>query len=181
MADVYKFKVKLREFEEHLWREFEISSSSTVAKLGYAVLAMFEAQGSHLFCIKFDNERYENVFDDIYEGFGIEVIDPTSVKLSSLKLNTGDLLSVEYDYGAGWTFDIEFISSEPMKKGMGTHYPYVVAGKGWGIIEDSCPEELLYQIKENEIRGYNLEISNCLLKGKIYYMQEIYEDFFERD
>ena len=41
MADVYKFKVKLREMEEYIWRDIEITSVSTVSKLGYAILAAF--------------------------------------------------------------------------------------------------------------------------------------------
>ena len=108
MADVYRFKVRLRELEDYIWRDIEITSVSTVAKLVYAILAAFEAEGSHLFCMKFGDERYEIVFDDFYEDFDIEVIDPTSVKLSSLKLKSGDSLFLEYDYGAGWIFDIEF-------------------------------------------------------------------------
>ena len=181
MAEVYKFKVKLRELEEYIWRDIEITSVSTVAKLGYAILASFEAEGSHLFCMKFGDERCEIVFDGIYEDFDIEVTDPTSVKLSSLKLKSGESLSLEYDYGAGWVFDIEFLSSAPMKKGMGTHYPYITDGMGWGIIEDICPEELLNQIKTNEIRNFDLETSNYLLKGMVQRMQESYEDLDEWD
>lgn len=177
MADVYRFKVRLRELEDYIWRDIEITSVSTVAKLVYAILAAFEAEGSHLFCMKFGNERYEFVFDeDDYEDFDMETIDPTSVKLSSMKLKSGDSLSLEYDYGAGWVFDIEFLSSAPMKKGMGTHYPYITDGMGWGIIEDTCPEELLNQINTNEIRNFDLETSNYLLKGMVQRMQESYED-----
>lgn len=181
MADVYRFKVRLRELEDYIWRDIEITSVSTVAKLGYAILAAFEAEGSHLFCMKFGDERYEIVFDDIYEDSDIEVTDPTSVKLSSLKLKAGDSLSLEYDYGASWVFDIEFLSSAPMKKGMGTHYPYIKDGMGWGIIEDTCPEELLNQIKTNEMRKFDLETSNYLLKGMVQRMQESYEDLDEWD
>ncbi len=180
MADVYKFKIKLRELEEYIWRDIEITSVSTVAKLGYAILAAFEAEGSHLFCMNFGDERYEIVFDeDGYEDFDIEVVDPTSVKLSSLKLKSGDSLSLEYDYGAGWIFDIEFLSSTSLKKGMGTHYPYITDGMGWGIVEDTCPEKLLHQIKTNEIREFDLKTSNYLLKGMVQRMQESYEDFYE--
>ena len=181
MADVYKFKVKLRELEEYISRDIEITSVSTVAKLGYAILAAFQAEGSHLFCMKFGGKRYEIVFDDIYEDFDMEIIDPTSIKLSSLELKSGDSLSLEYDYGAFWVFDIEFLSSAPLKKGTGTHYPYITDGMGWGIIEDTCPEELLHQIKTNEIREFDLETSNCLLKGMVQRMQESYEDFEEWD
>ena len=42
MAEVYKFKVKLRELEEYIWRDIEITSVSTVAKLVYTILAAFD-------------------------------------------------------------------------------------------------------------------------------------------
>ena len=69
MADVYRFKVRLRELEDYIWRDIEITSVSTVAKLVYAILAAFEAEGSHLFCMKFGDERYEIVFDDFTGSF----------------------------------------------------------------------------------------------------------------
>lgn len=48
MADIYKFKVRLCELESIMWRDIEITSVSSVAKLGYAVLAAFESTASHL-------------------------------------------------------------------------------------------------------------------------------------
>ena len=153
MAEVYKFKVKLRELENKIWRDIEITSASSVAKLGYAVLAAFEAEGSHLFCINYKGERYEIVFDDFYDDLGIKIVDPISKKLSSLKLEIGDKMEMEYDYGAGWRFDIELVSTEPMKRGMGTHYPYVTAGAGFGIIEDLYSEEWADYIKQVDETG----------------------------
>ena len=89
MANVYKFRVKLQELEIYLWRDIEVSSLSTVAKLGYAILAAFQAQGSHLFGITYDNFRYEfdydgEVFDSLDDDIE-DVIPPDTVKLSSLK------------------------------------------------------------------------------------------------
>ena len=54
MADVYKFKVTIKEVPDKIWRDIEISSLSSVAKLGYTILATFEAAASHLFNIKFN-------------------------------------------------------------------------------------------------------------------------------
>lgn len=34
MAEVYKFKVGLSELENYIWRDIEITSLSSVAKLG---------------------------------------------------------------------------------------------------------------------------------------------------
>lgn len=198
MAEVYKFKVKLRELEDKIWRDIEITSTSNVAKLGYAVLAAFEAQGSHLFCIKFKGCRYEIVYDDFYEDFGIKTIDPVSKKLSSLKMEIGDTMEMEYDYGAGWSFEIEFVSVQPMMKGMGNHYPYVTDGAGWGIIEDLSVGEWVdyiktvdetgvrptyYDIFDKEVfwdyKRFDLKTLNSLLKGAVQRMKENYEDFWE--
>lgn len=196
MTEVYKFKVKLRELENKIWRDIEISSTSSVGKLGYAVLAAFEAEGSHLFCINYKDCRYEIAYDDFYEDFEMETMDPVSKKISSLKMEIGDKMEMEYDYGAGWVFDIELVSAEPMKKGMGAHYPYVTDGAGRGIIEDLSVGELADFIKRTDETGvmptyydmFNKEVSwdykrfdlktlNALLKGNIQRIEENYEDY----
>lgn len=198
MAEVYKFKVKLREPEDKIWRDIEITSTSSVAKLGYAVLAAFEAEGSHLFCIKFKGCRYEIAYDDFYDDFGIKTVDPISKKLSSLKLQIGDEMEMEYDYGAGWIFDIELVSVKTMTKGMGNHYPYVTDGAGRGIIEGLSAGEWADYIKTADETGvppiyydafdeevtwdykrFEIEITNALLKGTVQRMKENYEDLFE--
>lgn len=198
MADVYKFTVKLCELESIIWREIEITSVSSVAKLGYAVLAAFESTASHLFNIQCRGKRYEIVFeeDDLY---GEPVIDPIKTKLSSLKLGVGDRLTMEYDYGAGWEFEIELISITEMKRGTGTHYPYVTDGNGKGIIEDTSPYELveivietdknstlprftdIYSGEEHEwdYREFNLEYCNTFFKDDVWRIQSAYEIYEE--
>lgn len=103
MAEVYKFKVKLCELEEKIWRDIEISSLSTVSKMAYTVLAAFGANGSHLFCVRRADEIYEFTYDD-FGDVDEDAIAPSTVKLSKLKLTVGDKLTIEYDYGAGWQF-----------------------------------------------------------------------------
>lgn len=146
MAEVYKFKVKLERLEEYMWRDIEITSVSSMAKLAYAVLAAFNSMASHLFFVEFAGTHYEFIFDDFYE----EMTNPAEVKLSSLKLKTGDILTMEYDYGAGWRFNIELMSVTEMKKGTGTHYPYITDGQGRGIIEDTSPGVLCGKLKQLE-------------------------------
>lgn len=195
MADVYKFKVAIKEVPNKIWRDIEISSLSSVAKLGYTILAAFEAAASHLFNIKFKGKRYEIVIDD---DFNFEpVIDPIQTKLSALKLSVGDILEMEYDYGAGWEFTIKFVSVTEMKKGSGNHYPYVTAGQGRGIIEDRPPFELaeiiektdktgiLPQVCDNfldeeiewDYRKFDLEFCNIILKREIEAIQFAYEEY----
>ncbi len=195
MADVYKFKVTIKEVPDKIWRDIEISSLSSVAKLGYTILASFEAAASHLFNIKFNGKRYEIVIEDDFEFE--PVIDPIKTKLSALKLAVGDVLEMEYDYGASWKFTIKLVAITEMKKGSGNHYPYVTAGQGRGIIEDRPPFELaeiiektdktgiLPQVCDNfldeeiewDYRKFDLEFCNIILKREIEAIQYAYEEY----
>lgn len=196
MADIYKFRVRLCELEDIIWRDIEITSVSSVAKLGYAVLAAFESTASHLFNIRFGGKRYEIVFEE--DDFNDEpAIDPIKTKLSTLKLSVGDKLSVEYDYGAGWEFEIQLLSITEMKRGTGTHYPYVTGGKGKGIIEDTSPYELAEMVKKIDKDGalpqimdmysgeevswdykdFDLEYCNVLFKDNVWKIQNAYEGY----
>lgn len=191
MADVYKFKISLESLDKHIWRDIEITSVSSVAKLGYAVLAAFKATASHLFCVKFAGVNYEFMFDGVEK----EAVNPAEVKLSSLKLKTGDILTMEYDYGAGWKFNTQLMSVAEMKTGKGTHYPYVADGQGRGIIEDTSPDILAeyidqidktgvlptyYDLEQNrevewDYRKFDLKTFNMLYKAEIEKIQEAYE------
>ena len=195
MADVYKFKVSLVEFENTFWREIEITSVSSVAKLGYAVLAAFEAEASHLFNIRFNGKHYEIVFEKDY--FDDEpVIDPTGIKLAALKLKVGDKLNLQYDYGANWKFEIELLSISEMKRGTGTHYPYITAGEGKGIIENIFPSELANIVKLTDehdeaaievidpylgekqpwdYRKFDLKFANAFFKDEVWTIKGVYE------
>ena len=195
MADLYKFKVTIKQVPDKIWRDIEISSLSSVAKLGYTILASFEAAASHLFNIKFNDKRYEIVIEDDFEFE--PVIDPIKTKLSALKLSIGDVLEMEYDYGASWKFTIKLVAITEMKKGSGNHYPYVTAGQGRGIIEDRPPFELaeiiektdktgiLPQVCDNfldeeiewDYRKFDLEFCNIILKREIEAIQYAYEEY----
>lgn len=198
MAEVYKFKVKIRGLESHIWREIEISSESSVAKLGYSILAAFGAKANHLFCITDATMKYELIIDD---SCNVNRSDTVSIntKLSALKLKAKDILVMEYDYGAGWNFDIEFISESLMKQGMGTHYPYISDGAGIGIIEDTSPDILEQFIEQIDLTGilpeyydvetgkdlewdyrkFDMEYYNMFYKDKVAQIQAAYETFYE--
>ena len=149
MAQVYKLRVRLKELEKYIWRDIEISSLSSVAKLGYAILAAFEANASHLFCIEYSGMNYEFEFYNM-DYSNKQTVNPTTVKLQSLKLKVGDKLIMRYDYGADWEFDINVVSITEMKKGSGTHYPYITDGAGKGIIEDTSPGILFEYIRQTD-------------------------------
>lgn len=119
-SEIYTFRVRLCELKNVIWRDIEITSVSSVAKLGYAVLAAFDSTASHLpiFNIRFKGRRYEIMFDE--DDFSVSPFLILSIRnFPALKLKAGNRLSMEYDYGAGWEFEIKLLSITRMERGRG--------------------------------------------------------------
>lgn len=151
MADqtvVYEFEIKLCNLEDKYWRRIEITSVSTVAKLAYAIMAIF------------NNDE--------------ECLNPSKFKLISLELLKGDTLKMIYDFGADLIFEIKLAAIKEFKKGMGTHYPYVLSGAGAAISEDLSVPELIERL-DREYKEYDYESDNALLKGKMQILKNQYE------
>lgn len=89
-ADVYKFKVKLVELDDVIWRDIEITSVSSVAKLGYSILPAFRSIGKHMFNIIYKEQRYEIIYNKEDYSDVEPVINPIKTKLSALNLTVGD-------------------------------------------------------------------------------------------
>ena len=169
MADqtvVYEFEIRLNNLENKYWRRIEITSVSTVAKLAYAIMASFELSGSHLFSVRYINSYFEFYNDN--------AIQPCDFKLKNLNLSVGDKLKMVYDFGADLNFEIKLTAIKEMKKGMGTHYPYVLSGAGAVIPEDLSVPELVERL-DREYKEYNYESDNALLKGKMQILKNQYE------
>lgn len=193
MTEVYKFKVKLGDLENLFWRDLELSSNSSVAMLGYTVLASYEASGSHLFKIMFRGKRYEIEYEE--NDYPEPAINPIVTKLSDLKLGVGDKFEMVYDFGNWWEFEIELISIREMKRGEGRHYPYIADGQGRGIIEEYSSSDMMEFIKETDetgslpevtdnrfeyttnwdYRDFKINICNALLKGEVMMLRDSYE------
>lgn len=89
------------------------------------------------------------------------------------------------------------MSITEMKRGAGTHYPYVTDGKGKGIIEDTSPFELAEMVERTDKNGtlpqimdmysgkeiswdyrkFDLEYCNAFYKDNIWKIQNAYEEF----
>ena len=200
MANVLEFHVELVGLEKIFWRDIQISDNSTIAKLGYVVMASFHGQACHLFNIKYEGKRYELLVEpDDFEGVLGPTFNPMKSKLRDFDFEPGNVLTMEYDYGAGWEWTIEYRNSFTLKKGAGKHYPYVTAGEGRGIIEDTSVGELIHIMKRIELTGepvmvpyyvgigegdvipwdhrrFNLDNLNGLLKYDVRSIQEAYEE-----
>lgn len=192
MAQVYTFKMTYRGCEDKIWRIAEVSSNSTLAQLGYTVLATFDALAYHLFSISCRDITYELDSDE-------EEIDTLRqlciVKLSAMNLQIGEHLEMIYDFGCEQVFDLVLTGIQDMPRGHGRAYPRILAGEGRGIIDDLPSDELADMIREidrtgisqfkalnryeDEIpwdyRNYDLKIDNALLKGEVSQIQSGYK------
>ena len=55
--NIYKIKAQLCDFEKEIWREFIINNNSTMENLAFALMAMFNMDGSHLYKFEIDRQK----------------------------------------------------------------------------------------------------------------------------
>lgn len=180
--NILTFKISLKGLEPYLEREIEFSENSLLSTFSYAILSSFNAKANHLFNVNYKGNRFEFIFDNMDLPPYVSYYNPSLYKLSELNLNIGDKFTLEYDYGASWIFNIEYIDKKPMKNHTHMHYPYLISGKGYGIIEDMPPYDLLDIINKNDgifdgtdYKEFPMELINTLLKGEIEFYKEAYE------
>lgn len=191
MAKVYTFKIIYMGCENRIWRDIQISSKSTLAVLGYAVLSSFNTCAYHLFYMEYKGTNYE--LND--EEFQTKPKLMAETKLGDLGLELGDKIHMIYDFGEEQEFEITLLSDEEMPKHSGRAYPKVSDGAGRGIIDDMSAEDLLDLIKKIDktgksdfiyahkgehlpwdYRNYRIDTDNCLLKGEIAQIKSAYEN-----
>lgn len=191
MARVYTFKIIYMGCENRIWRDIQISSKSTLAVLGYAVLSSFNTCAYHLFYMEYKGTNYE--LND--EEFQTKPKLMAETKLGDLGLELGDKIHMIYDFGEEQEFEITLLSDEEMPKHSGRAYPKVSDGAGRGIIDDMSAEDLLDLIKKIDktgksdfiyahkgehlpwdYRNYRIDTDNCLIKGEIAQIKSAYEN-----
>ena len=104
MAELYSFHVAVKEMEDKIWRDIDISAKSTLAQLAYTIMVVFNTGRDHMFCLYYKGKRYELRFDPD----GPKASRPNRVHLEKMKLAPGDELTMIYDYGCNWEFQITF-------------------------------------------------------------------------
>ena len=156
---VYRFYAELKDYEPKIWRRFEINGEKTMAELGYALMIMFEMQGSHLFCIV-DNMREEiiartrGLYDKI-DSQGGKVSD----LWNTLRNNRYELIDEEMDYfGDDQPVEADGITLNRAMGRIGTEatmmYDY---GDGW---------EVALRLEECEQQEISLSLLPRVLEGE---------------
>ena len=186
---VYTFHISYEGLENVIWRNIKLSSTAVLDQVGYTVLAAFDTRANHLFSFTHRDTCY--VIPD-EEGF-TRGTDMATVILADLRLEIGERIRMEYDFGTLHSFWLEVTEIENMAQGKGKRFPYILEGSGQGIIDDmSCAEliELVKQIDEKghtdkeiyyrerstpwDYRDFNLERMNKLLKAEIRLIEKSY-------
>jgi hypothetical protein len=171
---IYQFKAELSDYKPLIWRRFQVSNDISLARLAYIVLTMFEMEANHLFAVEVYarrnmlrvlkeevpgrreedllaycplNEiiRYEIAVME-NDNPDYETFDPVGEKLRYAVSHTGDELSVEYDFGDGWRVLLKLEEVFEDKELPGKELPRVLAGEGFGIIEDCGGPDGLKQL-----------------------------------
>jgi len=170
MTKVLTFKVEIEGLEDKIWRKIEITNKRAVADLAYAILATFHSLTYHLYDIEYKNKFYDCWVCIEDDHRGVELVNAVITKLGDIGLKEKDTMRMEYDTGSTTTFKITYLGESEFKKGNGMHYPYVIDGAGYGMIDDITIEELKDIVEDIDKKGksdyYVLDISG---RNKINY------------
>lgn len=192
-ANVYRFLIAYKGYEEKIWREVEVSGNYPLSKLAYLVLSSFDTLANHLFFIEYNGNHYEiDLDDDFYDE---DSIDPTTISLNKMGLKIGSVMKMIYDYGCEQEFIITLKEIFDMEKGTSLKYPRIVSGQGKGILDNMFSDEfgeVIKQIDENnkseqmylsptgeyelwDYRDFDIEEMNRTLKSDIEAIQNGFE------
>lgn len=192
-ANVYRFLIAYKGYEEKIWREVEVSGNYPLSKLAYLVLSSFDTLANHLFFIEHNGNHYEiDLDDDFYDE---DSIDPTTISLNKMGLKIGSVMKMIYDYGCEQEFIITLKEISDMEKGTSLKYPRIVSGQGKGILDNMFSDEfgeVIKQIDENnkseqmylsptgeyelwDYRDFDIEEMNRTLKSDIEAIQNGFE------
>lgn len=153
MTKVLTFKVAIEGLEDKIWRNIEITDRRTVADLAYTILAIFRFLAYHLYDIEYKNRFYDCWICIEDDHRDVELVNAVITKLSDIGLKDNDIMRMNYDTGSTTTFIITYLGESEFRKGNGMHYPFVVDGAGFGMIDDITSEELKKIVEDIDKKG----------------------------
>ena len=167
MTKVLIFKVEVESLENKIWRKIEITDQRTVADLAYTILGTFQTLAYHLYEIRCKDNIYDS-WVAIEDDHSLDtLINATKTKLQSLNLKENDKLIMDYDTGSTMTYTITYLGSRDFEKGNGMHYPYIIDGAGFGVIDDTTNYELKQIIEDIDKKG-NSNYQRLNIYNRVY-------------
>jgi hypothetical protein len=196
---IYRFRSELRYFRPKIWRLFEVSGDITIATLCYIGLALYEAEGDHLFSMNLPKYRVrfdipdEN--DELWNNHIQDSLNAHKYKLNKLGVPEGTQFDLSYDFGDSWEIrmTLKQIYEDPEVKK--SELPRVLKGKGYGIVEDCGGvggladlveafkmktgdryEQLVewFGREDFDIEEFDIDQMNVTLKSSISYFKSVY-------
>ena len=163
------FRVDCLDFEKGCWRVIRVGEGLDLLRLSYAVLASFDADGSHMLEMRSSKDRFVMFGEDLEEGGGGLVIgrglpeegfeafllEETTVGEAA---EEGETLKLLYDFSAGHEFLFTVLSRDGEGGGEGFQ---ILDGEGRGILEETG--------REAERRAMDARLSGqgCILKDAL--------------
>jgi hypothetical protein len=109
MAELYQFRVVLRDVSPLVWRRLLISSETSLAQLHELLLLAFAWSGEHLHLFHIHGRD----FGVSQDGGIVFSEDARQVRLSRFRLHDGERFRYEYDFTAGWVLDVRLERAFP--------------------------------------------------------------------
>lgn len=194
-AKIIKFKVTLRGYEDKFYRILEIPNFSSLAEVGYLILAAFKGIDGKVF--RFDCEDLSFYSDNYLD---IEKVNAAVVAfLMDFTEDQLDGLVFHYDIDDEneYVFDINIISITKNDY-LDFPTPKIIDGKGYGIIEDAKPlfemlvsknysalQELglidigIDKAEDFDIFKYDLKLAKKHFDEMYLFITSLYEDISE--
>ena len=154
---IFQIHAELNGYEPKIWRLFQVANNTTVARLGYILMTLFEMKASHLFCFEMlkddlnalsagrlkkgrsitpkDIIRYDMPSDEPFDRKR-DIRVATQYTLKHAMHAPESRLFFRYDYGDDWFITVTLKDIIQDKGLPGNELPRVLDGAGFGIVED---------------------------------------------
>lgn len=179
--NLYTFRAEVLDYPKDSWRDIQILSTQTFGELAVAVLAAFEAQGSHMWNLETSDAYFEYNLDsqtaNLYRKNGAIAVEPDDKTIGELNFKKGEQLKLDYDYGTTWTFILTVTKVEPAAGSKASSYPRVSGGHGPRMLDDVDPfvlRDLMKFQKKGETIADHPELEDLLGEEDIGWR---YDDF----
>lgn len=128
-AEVYQFRIALREISPAIWRRVLVRSESTIADLHYTIQLAMGWSDAHLNRFVIHGKDY-----GVHHLGGLGFSDdPAQVQLADFRFRVRERFLYEYDFGDLWQHDVRLERKLPLE--LKRTYPVCITGKR------ACPPE----------------------------------------
>jgi len=129
-----QFVAELKDYSPCMWRRFQIGSNVKLEKFCYTLMGLFRMSGGHLFEFNMRGCRYALPMVDA-DGWD-EPAKSMSVVINKLFTRKGSSGELWYDFGDSWYVRVKLEKLVVEEVISPRELPRVLAGEGYGIVED---------------------------------------------